>query len=292
MINQNCIKCGRRVVWIVLGINLSLFVIDMLFAVISNSRSLLANALQSCTNMTMTIIVIVSLEIAKKRPDEKFPFGYGKIEFLSSFIISIMLMIGVVFFIIFSFREMIFVGPEKPPQLIAILAAAVSIVANRFAYKYGKCAGEKLESPAILANAMVNSIDIISSIAVIIGVVGSNLGFSQFDHIISVLIAFVILKITSEEIQKAFRGLMDFSLYTDEKEIRNLANNIEGVKEVENIKIRFIGRKIWINMGISIPDDCVLGKGLEITNRIRNMILSSKKNVSEVVIQLHPFEVN
>jgi cation diffusion facilitator family transporter len=240
--------------------------------------------------MTMTIIVIVSLEIAKKQPDEKFPFGYGKIEFLSSVIISVLMMTGVVFFIIFSFREMLFVGPEKPPQLIAILAAGISIVANQFAYKYGKCAGEKLESPAILANAMVNSIDVVSSIAVIVGVIGSNLGLAQFDHIISVLIACVILKITSEEIQKAFRGLMDFSLHADEKEIVCLANSITDVKDVGNIKTRLVGRRVWINMEISVPEDWALAKGLEITDKIRNAILNKKNNVSEVTIKLIPYE--
>ena len=290
MINQHCIKCGKRLVWIILAINLCLFIIDLLFAAISNSRSLLANALQSCTNMTLTIVVIVSLEIAKKRPDEKFPFGYGKIEFLSSVILSALLMLGAVFFIVFSFREMIFVGPEKPPQLIAILAAGISIVANQFAYKYGRCAGEKLESPAILANAMINSIDVISSFAVIVGVIGSNLGFSQFDHIISVLIAFVIIKITSEEIQKAFRGLMDFSLHAEEKEICALAGSIAGVKDVGGIKTRFVGRRIWINMDIAVPGAWALGKSLEFTDSIRNTILDNKNNVSEVTIQLVPYE--
>ncbi|MBA7655061.1 Magnetosome protein MamB [subsurface metagenome] len=289
MIAHRCINCGKKVEWIVLGINFGLFILKGSFALLSHSKSLLTDSFQSLANFIITIVVLTSLRMASKGADEKFPYGYGKVEFLASGIVNMLLMIAAIVFIFVSFTEIIMAGPEKPPKLVAILAAGISIIANYIAFGYGRCAGEKLGSTAILANAEVSRADVATSVAVIVAVVGSNLGFSRLDHIAAIVICVLIIKVTLGGVKKAIKGLMDVSLRSEEQHIRNLVEDIEGVQCVGDVKARFAGRSLWVDVNIFVPADWVLSSGLETVHKIKNVLRRKMKGISDVSVQLLPF---
>jgi len=290
MIPQRCIDCGKKVQWIILGINLSLFVVKLSFAIISHSKALLTDSFQSLANVVITIVVICSMRLADRGADERFPYGYGKIEFLASGVVNMMLMLGAIAFIIFTFHEMVMVGPEKPPELIAIAAAMISIIGNMLAYHYGRCAGEKLGSTVILANAEISRADVGTSVAVIVAVVGCQLGFSSLDHIVAIAIGAMIIKVAWDGAQKAVNGLMDASLHNEEVNILNLVEDVPGVSRVDNIKVRMAGRELLVDMDVFVPGDVQLNAGLETSTRIRDLLHKKIKSVSDVSVQLLPIE--
>ncbi|MHC4738272.1 MAG: cation diffusion facilitator family transporter [Planctomycetota bacterium] len=288
MISKQCINCAKKVEWVVLAINFALFIIKGSFALISHSKSLLTDSFQSLANFIITIVVLASLTMASRRADEKFPYGYGKVEFLASGIVNMLLMIAAKVFIIISFLEMIMVGPEKPPKMIAIVAAAVSIIANYIAFGYARCAGEKIASTAILTNAEVSRADVGTSIAVIFAVVGSNLGFSRLDHIAAIVICVLIVKVTFDGLKRAIKGLMDVSLRTEELRIRNLIEDIDGIRSVGNIRARLAGRSLLVELDIFLPADWALRRGLEIVQNIKSVLNKKMSDLSNVSVQLLP----
>lgn len=288
MIPERCISCGKKVEWIILGINLGLFFVKGSFALISHSKSLLTDSFQSLANFIITVVVIASMQLAARSADKKFPYGYGKIEFLASGVVNMALMLAAIAFIFFSFTEMVMVGPERPPKLIAVIAAAISIIANMLAYRYGRCAGEKLGSSVMLANSQVSRADVGTSIAVIVAVVGSNMGFSSLDHIVAIAIGAMIIKVTWDGAKKAINGLMDVSLRSEELHIVNLVEDIEGVQRVDDVKVRLAGRDLLVDMNVFVPGDVVLSAGLEIIAKIKNTLRKKIKSVSEVSVQLLP----
>ncbi len=286
MIEQRCVNCSKKVEWVVLGINFGLFLLKGWFALISHSKSLLTDSFESLANFIITIVVLVSLKMASKRADEKFPYGYGKVEFLASGIVNMLLMIAAIVYIFVSFHEMVMVGPERPPDLIAIVAAVVSIFVNYIAFGYGRCAGEKIGSSAILANAQINLADIGTSVAVIVAVIGSNMGFSQLDHIVAIVICILIIKVTLDGIKKAVKGLMDASLHSEERHIRNLIEDIVDTGHIGDIRARLVGRNFLVDMDVFLPPDSVLGKGLDTVGKIKNILHRKRKDISEVSVQL------
>ena len=288
---ERCINCGKRVEWVILGINLGLFLVKGSFAFISHSKSLQTDAFQSLANLIITIVVLISIKMAAKGADKKFPYGYGKVEFLASGIVNMLLMFAAIAFIFMSFSEMVTVGPEKTPNLIAIVAAAISIVANYIAFGYGRCAGEKLASTAILANAQVSRADVGTSIAVIVAVVGSNMGFSQLDHIVPIVIGLLIIKVTWDGTKKAIKGLMDVSLRSEELHILNLLEDIKGVQRVEDVKVRLAGRSLLVDLNVFVREGWLLSKGLQTSERIKNVLQKKMKNISDVSVQLLPITI-
>ena len=288
MIEERCLICSKKVEWLVLGINSGLFLIKGIFTFISNSRSLFADTLESLTNVVITLIVLGSLKVAEKGYDKKFPYGYGKVEFLASGIVNLLLLLGAVYFIFVALKEMALVGPEKTPKLIAILAAVVSILGNWVAFAYGRCVGKKVGSASISANAWVSCADIATSVAVIVAVLGTNLGVVKLDHIISVMIALIIIKMTGEGIGKAIKGLMDSSSKSEEIRIRNLIKNIRGIKQIRSVRARQVGRKVWVDLEVAIPGSCPLQEGVKIIRCIKSVLHKKMENIAEVSVQLVP----
>lgn len=288
MIQQRCINCGTKVEWAVLAINLAMFILKLFFAIISQSKALYTDAFQSLANLIITVVVLVSLKMASRDADQKYPYGYGKIEFLASGIVNTMLMIAAIIFTIAAFRELIIYEVDKPPKLIAICAAGISIIANQIAFGYGRCAGEKLGSSAILTNAIVSRADVGTSAAVIFAVVGSNLGFCQLDHIVSILIGICIVKVTIDGAKESIKALMDVSMRHEEQDIRNLTEVIDGVQHVGDVKARLIGRKLWVDVDVFIPADWILSRGLKTARKIKELLHQRMGNISEVSVQLLP----
>jgi cation diffusion facilitator family transporter len=284
MITQRCVSCSKKVEWVVLGINFGLFLLKGWFALISHSKSLLTDSFESLANLT--IVVLVSLKMASRRADERFPYGYGKVEFLASGIVNMALMMAAVIFMFVSFHEMITVGPEKPPGLIAIVAAAISIIVNYIAFGYGRCVGEKTGSSAVLANAQINLADIGTSVAVIVAVVGCNLGFTQLDHIAAIVICILIIKVTLSGAKKAVKGLMDVSLRAEESHIRNLIEDIEDVEDVGSVRVRLAGRKLLVDVDILLPAGWTLGRGLQIVEKVKKLLCKKMKDISDISVQM------
>ncbi len=175
-------------------------------------------------------------------------------------------------------------------KLIAIVAAVISIIANYIAFRYGRCAGETLGSSAIMANAMVSRADVGTSLAVIVAVIGSNLGLSRLDHIVAIAICIMIIKVTLDGIKKAVRGLMDVSLHSEELHIRNLIEDVGGVGQVGAVKARLVGRTLWVDANVFLPPKQLLGGGLEVVGKITDVLHRKMGNISQVSVQLLPLD--
>lgn len=286
--NTKCRDCGHRVTWIVLGINIVLLIVKVNVALYSGSRALMADALQSLAALIVSGIVLASLKVASRDADEAYPYGYGKMEFITSGIVNFFLFLGALAFIGVAIKEMTAPGPEQIPELLAIGAGLVSMLGNHIAYKYGQCAGRQLGSSAILANAKVNLADFWSSTAVIVAVVGANLGWPSLDHIVALIIGLIIIRVSLMELEKAVILLMDFSPGT--AKIKKIASRVPGVREVQNIKTRLVGRKMWVDLEIGVLGSLEMEDALQITRKLKLSLAENLTTIEEVSVRLRPIQ--
>ena len=286
MIEQKCIDCSKRAIWVILGLNLGLFLFKILFAHISHCMALFADSFESLENCIITLVVIVSLKIGSKKADARFPYGYGKVEFLVAGIMNMLLMATAIVYACISLFEIITVGPERPPGMIAVVAAVLSISVNYIAFWYGRCVGEKIASPSVLANAQMNFVDLVTSAGIIIVVIGSNLGLSLLDHIAAIIFCILIIKVTLRGLMKAVDGLMDANLPLEEQDIRKLVKDAENGDRIGDIRVRFVGRTYIVDMDVFVPSDQILDRGLEKVEKIKEILHKKRKDVSGVSVRL------
>jgi cation diffusion facilitator family transporter len=266
MANEKCIKCGKRI---------------GLIAIISS--------LYSIQDVISATIVFFSTRLADKKADEKYPYGYGKLEFITSAVISVGIIIAVVVVLFLAGRS-VFEGPRQPGWL-AFWGAAISFLATFILSRYVMCAGKVLSSPAMVSSAQHIHSDTITSACVAVAIVITKLGFPHLDAVIAIFEAIHIIKTSVEIFHRGVRGLMDSSL--PQWEIRKIMQVIRQHKEVSKIsslKARALGRKKQIDCELELEGDSPLGTAEDLKRKIKASIMEAVHSEALINISFVPFQ--
>ncbi len=289
MIKEECIKCGNRVG--IISIIASLFLAFFKFTIgfRSGSHALMANAFYSIQDIISSLIVVWSTSFSGKKPDQKYPYGYGKIEYVASSILSIVIIIGVILLLYFTGMS-VFQGPRRPGML-AIWGTLISFFAAYILYRYIKCAGETLNSPVMKSNAKHFHLDMISSICVGIAIIITKLGFRHLDPIIAIFEGIHIIVTSVEIFTHGVKGLMDTAIPDEEiRGYKQSITKIAGVKAVTSLKTRELGREKQVDLEIEIDENEDLGKVEKIKKEVRDSLVSCDPNITFTSIAIAPFQ--
>lgn len=259
-----CIACGKRILWRTLWGNFGLGLYKAALGFFGGSSALVADGIHSLTDVIGTGVLIASRRIAEKPPDNDYPYGYGKVEFVASaFIYLVLLILAVLIFL--SGLTMIIAWNLHKPSFTTLLGALVSVLANGIMYQAGQCAGNRTNSPALLANSFENRADALSSGAAGVGIVLAMFVHPIFDPLAAMIVGILIFGHCIEELSKALSDLMDRGLPPEElSELKELVTAREGVADITFVKSRKVGSSYWIDLGLSLDEklDVVAADGV------------------------------
>ncbi len=211
MKHEYCSVCRDEVVWWALIVNVAQMTYKGLLGMMTGSAALIADAMHSGADVVASSVTMASLKISNKPADESHPYGYGNIQFISSSIVGLILIIGAIY-LIYQSSMSIINGDISTPSVVAVLGAAVSALTNELMYRYQSCVGTENNSPAIMANAWDNRSDAISSLAVLVGIVIAVMGFPMADNLAAIAVGLLVIRIGVELNTEAISGLMDSSI--------------------------------------------------------------------------------
>ncbi len=269
---RRCFSCGKQFTWINLAVNLALAVLKFVIGLIATSRALIAGALYSINDVLSGVIVIISLRVAQRPPDQQHPYGYGKAEFIAIGIVSTVLAGAVIFILIFSVVDIIR-GVDAPPHAIALLVAAATMATNEFLARRGFCVAHHLGSPVLRTSAEHNRADAISSLATIVGVSGALMGLHLLDPIVAIFETVHIVWLSGSLLGNSLSGLMDAGLPANEvNRIRSACSGVPGVLRVVTLRSRQAGPKSWVDAEVALPLGLTIKEAHQITEEVRRAI--------------------
>lgn len=208
------IKYARLEGWFSIVINIILAIIKYWAGIISGSVALIADAWHTLTDSLSSIIILIGAKLSAKPPDKKHPFGHGRFEFISTFLVAIML-----FLVAFSFaRESIIKFTDQQEAeygLIAIIVTIVSILGKEVLAQYAFYCGRKSDSDALRADGWHHRSDAISSVVILAGIlIGKNYWWmdSLLGMIVAILIGYTALKIILNTISRIIGEIPDKKL--------------------------------------------------------------------------------
>ena len=269
---QKCIRCATRISWIGLWDSLFLALFKGVIGIFTGSRALTASALYSLHDVISGIAVIIGLRIATRPADEEHPYGHGKAEYIVGVFTSI-LILGATVFLIGDCIRVIFMGEHMPPHWAALGAAVISVFANEVIYRYNICAYRHMNSPALLVHAKHHRADAISSVAVVVAIVGGMMGYRSLDALVAIFEAGHLLFLSAELLHQGGSGLIDRAIEeSDVSLIRQVLSDMSDVKKVRDIKTRQIGRRVWVDLYVSLPPDKTIAEVSAISGQIRQDI--------------------
>ncbi|MBF0100847.1 MAG: cation transporter, partial [Desulfobacterales bacterium] len=288
---EKCLQCSQRVALIAIGMNLTLVILKIVVGITSGSKGCIADGLHSASNIITAFAIMLSQKIVSKNNEERFHFGYGKIEFLAAGFTALFILTIAVLILVVSIKHL-FHEPSTTPHFTAILISIISIGSNEMLFRYMRCVGTRIKSQVILANAWANRADCFSSVAVLIGVIGANLGFHHLDPIAAMCVVVIIIKVSTSILLESVRSLMDHSmnkLYAEQ--LSDLILAIDGVAGITELKTRQMGQKIWAEVDIWLDQHLTIQQGEEIASHVKQHLLAHIVDIEKVIVNFAPKEI-
>lgn len=278
-------------------VNILLFAFKLVAGIIGRSGAMIADAVHSASDFATDIVVLAFVRISTKPRDDDHDWGHGKYETLASLIIGVALFAVGVEILVDSAEKIAAVaaGEVLPrPGVIAIIAAAVSIVAKEALYQYTMHVGRKLDSPSVIANAWHHRSDALSSIGALLGI-----GCAYFlgdkwriaDPIAAIVVAALIIKVAYDLCRTALAELLEKSLPLDvENEILAIISAIPNVYKPHNLRTRRIGANIAIEVHIRVDGSMTVHASHEISREIERALRGKYGEQTAVAIHIEPLK--
>jgi cation diffusion facilitator family transporter len=288
MQSEKCQECKKKVAWVGITANILLVITKLVIGITSGSKACLADALHSTSNIITASAIWVTQKYTNKQANHSFNHGFGKAEFLAAGFVSFFILTAAIALISVSIKHLLH-EPGSPPHISAVVVAIISIIVNEMLYRYMRCVGTRFKSQTIMANAWANRADSFSSMAVIIGVIGSRLGIPHLDPICAMIVVVVIVKISASILSDSVKSLMDVSVNdVYGSEIEEVTKNIVGVEEMSELKTRQIGAHVWAEFNIHIEPMCKLKDGLDMAGLLKEKLKERIPDIGQVLIHVRP----
>ncbi|OZM57828.1 cation-efflux pump [Lottiidibacillus patelloidae] len=275
-------------------INLVLAIIKGVIGVISNSRALIADALHSASDVAGSMAVYVGLRAAKLPPDKDHPYGHGKAENIAAIIVAV-LMVIVGFEIALSSVEAFF-KPIEAPGVIAIYAAAISIIVKEILFRWKYRLGKKLRSDALIINAYEHRSDVFSSIATLVGIVaavfGGKLGFTwavYADPVAGLVVGILILKMAWNLGSESIHNTLDHVLHEEDTvHLVEIAKSVDKVLAINSLQAREHGHYVIVDIKVAVDPFMTVEEGHKVGKNVKEKLLS-EAHIQDVFVHINPY---
>ncbi|MBR4830371.1 MAG: cation transporter [Bacilli bacterium] len=289
--NNDYIKTANKVSIVSIVANISLAIFKLIAGIFAHSSAMVSDAVHSASDVFSTFVVIIGIKLASKEPDKEHPYGHERLECVAAMILSIILFLtGLGIF--YSALKNIITGSYNSitiPGVLALIAALVSIIVKELMYWYTRYYAKKIDSSALMADAWHHRSDSLSSIGALIGIFFSRIGFPIADSIASIVIFIFIVKAAIDIFIDATNKVVDHSCSEEfEKEIYDYVINYKDVKDVDLLRTRLFGSKIYIDLEICLDSKLTLKEAHDIAESLHDDLEKKYDNVKHVMVHVNP----
>lgn len=286
---NKCSSCLKTIGIVGLIGNLFLALLKVIVGIAFFSTALLADALYSILDMGYSILIIVGLKISAKPPDKGHEYGHGKVEFIITVAFSVLTIIGAIALFVYALFEL-HDGVRGTFSGYVMLVAAISILANYLFFKFTNCIATQFDSPSIRSLSIHSKADATSSVLVGISMVFVYFGYHHAGPFVAIIETAHILIIGSEIFKGSMYGLLDASIpQKDIKNIKSVLSSVHGIKNINYVKSRKVGQRVWLNIEIELPASLNISKVDAIKNNINETVRSKIRNIEEIMVNVLPF---
>ena len=278
-------------------VNMVLFAFKLVAGIVGRSGAMVADAVHSASDFATDIVVLAFVRISAKPRDDDHKWGHGKYETLASLIIGVALFaVGVEILMDSALKiKAVSNGEVLPrPGVIAIIAAAVSIVVKEALYQWSVYVARKVESPSVKANAWHHRSDALSSVGTLLGIGAAYFLGEKWriaDPIAAIVVAALIMNVAITLCRTALAELLEKSLpKAVEEEILSIILSVPNVHKPHNLRTRRIGANIAIEVHIRVEGTMTVHASHEISRQIEDALRSRFGEQTAVAIHIEPIK--
>ena len=281
---------GQRIAALGMAVSGALALVKILAGIRGHSTAVLADGLESASDVFASGFVLVGLSIAAKPADEDHPYGHGRVEILSGLFIGLVL--GAAGTLI-CFGSLLHLGqPREPMAAYVVWAVALSMLAKiamaALKFQYGR----KIKSASLTADAWNDAMDTLSA-AVALVAVGLTLWdaarFLNADRYGGFCVGLIVIGVGIRVVRDTAMQLMD--TMPEEalmNQIRAAAASVPGARGVEKCFARKTGLRYHVDLHLEVDPDLTVRQSHAIAHEVRLRILDTLEWVADVLVHVEP----
>ena len=257
-----------------------------------NSFALVADGLESLTDVLSGVVVYTGLKIAVKPPDANHPYGHGKAEPIAAAIVSLALMAAACGIIYQGIREVILPHPTPAPYTLVVLAGVLII--KELLFRHVAAVGHSIGSLAVKSDAWHHRSDALTSAFAFIGISIAILGgpgWQAADGWAAICAALVILYSAWKQMHPAVLELGDVAPDAAmEARVRTIAERVPGIFGLDKCFVRKMGFNFYVDLHIVVKGEMTVREGHLLSHKVEDEVLKALPQINEVLVHVEPEE--
>jgi cation diffusion facilitator family transporter len=254
------VRDKRRAALLSVGSATVLVVLKTFLVYRTGSLGVLSEALHSGLDLIAAVITFLSVRVSDQPADERHPYGHGKFENFSAFVETGLLALTALYIIYEGFDRLLFRNVHIRPSVLAFAILGLALLIDFTRYRALAHAARKYSSEALEADALHFSTDVWSTLVVILGIglvwAGETWNMpwlSRADAVAGLVVAAVILWVGSRLGKRTLDALLDAAPVDLQDEITRAIARMEGVLDVERVRVRRAGNRYFVDTTVSVP---------------------------------------
>jgi cation diffusion facilitator family transporter len=277
---------SKRITIIGAWINLSLAFIKITIGLLGRSPALFADGIHSLSDLISDFFVLFAAKVSNKGVDYNHPYGHQRIETLCTIVIAVMLIFvggGIAYDAIYHLIE----GTVYIPDKWTVVAAVISILANEWLFRYTLKTANKIDSDLLRANAWHSRGDALSSIVVLVGLIGSMIGLHFLDAIAAIIVCVMIVKMGITWGIESISELIDTGIDQESiQKIEDAIKNTDGVRDFHQLRTRKMAGKVFLDVHILVDSNITVSEGHHIGEYTRAAINNAIDGIEDITVHI------
>lgn len=275
-------------------LNSALAILKFIAGILGNSYALIADAIESTSDIFSSILVWVGLKYSSKPPDENHPYGHGRFEVISTFAVIGFLVVSAT---IIAYESIIHIRtPHASPKIFTLYVLVGIIFFKELSYQYVKRKSRQTHSSSLEADAWHHRSDAITSLLAFIGIsiaIFMGEGYESADDWAALIASGIIIYNAYRIFKPVLGEISDEQLYGElQEKIADVSKNFPGVVEVEKCHVRKMGMVFYIDMHLVVNGQLTVIEGHRIAHNLKDEIINQLPQIADVLIHVEPDRVS
>jgi cation diffusion facilitator family transporter len=281
-------ESGLHTIWWSLAVLGITAILQMGIFWASGSVALLADTVHNIGDALNSVPLLIAFYLARRVANRRYSYGYGRAEDVAGIVIvlSIAVSAGIIFWE--SIQKLI--HPEPLTHLGWVAAAAIiGFIGNEIVAHLEIRTGRAIDSAAMVADGLHARTDGFTSLAVLVAVIGTWLGYPIIDPIIGLLIGVTILFITRDAAVTMWYRLMDAIDPAMLEKAEEIVRGHAQIKEVSWLRMRWMGHRLHADLGIAVDPELTTAESHKVAEELRHELYHAFPHLAEVVVHVDPW---
>ena len=280
----------KRVLLVSFFANIFLSLIKVIIGFIGKSSALISDGVHSFSDLITDVVAIFGSSLSMKPADKEHPYGHGKLEYITSFVIGLtIVLIGIILIKSISNNNVTI------PSMIVIIVSLITIIIKYLVSRYLIIKGKEYKNLILISSGKESSMDVISSIFVLISSLLMQLSnkiivFKYSDKIVSIIIGIFIIKTGISIIKESISKILD-ERENDKiviEEFKKLIYSYKQIKNIDSLIILKSGPYYKITTEVSMNPRITLFKAHKVAEELEDL-LKEKTKALYITIHINPY---